>query len=98
MDLNREQKRMLRKQGALDEQGQPARGARSGTRAPDADRASLPEYFREVRAEMRKVAWPTWDEVRRYSLVVFVVVVLFTALVFGLDFVFGEMSGWLYNV
>jgi preprotein translocase SecE subunit len=46
---------------------------------------------------MRKVAWPTWPEVRRYALVVFVVVVLFTVMVFGLDFVFGEMSTWLYS-
>jgi preprotein translocase subunit SecE len=97
MDLNREQKRMLRKQGALNEQGQPIRAPRSTGRSPDTERVGLAQYLREVRAEMRKVAWPTWPEVRRYALVVFVVVVLFTVMVFGLDFVFGEMSTWLYS-
>jgi preprotein translocase subunit SecE len=54
-------------------------------------------YLREVREEMRKVAWPTWPEVRKYSLVVLVTVVIFTALVGGLDFVFGVFSNWLYK-
>jgi preprotein translocase subunit SecE len=36
------------------------------------------------------VAWPTRDEVVNYSIVVLVTVVLLTALIFGLDYIFGE--------
>jgi len=50
-----------------------------------------------VRSEMRKVAWPTWPEVRKYSIVVLITVAIVTALVFGLDSGFGEISGWLYG-
>jgi preprotein translocase subunit SecE len=46
---------------------------------------------------MRKVAWPEWPEVRKYSIVVLVTVVVITAIVFGLDSGFGELSSWLYG-
>jgi preprotein translocase subunit SecE len=95
-DLNREQKRSLKKMGALDEQGRPTRAP-----APQAtkrkERLTPAIYLREVRDEMRKVAWPKWPEVRRFSLIVLVTVILYTAYVFGLDSLFGVLSGWLYD-
>ncbi len=48
------------------------------------------QFLREVRGELRKVAWPTRDEVIKYSIVVLVAVALLTTLIFALDFVFGE--------
>ena len=48
------------------------------------------QFIREVRAELRKVAWPTRDEVVKYSIVVLIAVIALTSLIFGLDFVFGE--------
>ena len=55
-DLNREQKRQLRKMGALDEQGKPTRAQPT---AEEEERTVGPaQYLREVRDEMRKVAWP----------------------------------------
>jgi preprotein translocase subunit SecE len=98
MDLNREQKRQLKKMGALDDKGQPTRAPRTATaKRPDEERTSIPQYFREVRAEMRKVAWPAWPEVKRYSIVVLVTVVVFMAYVGGLDALFNVFSGWLYG-
>ena len=98
MDLNREQKRQLKKMGALDEQGNPARGQRpTPTRRPDEERTSISQYFREVRAEMRKVAWPSWAEVKRYSIIVGVTVVVFTAIVGVLDALFNVGFAWLYG-
>ena len=94
-DLNREQKRQLRKMGALDEKGAPTRVQRQ---APvKKERVGPAQYLREVRDEMRKVAWPKRDEVMRYSLVVVITVIIYTALVGGLDFVFAELSGWFYE-
>ena len=61
------------------------------------ERVSPAQYLREVRDEMRKVAWPKAPEVRRFSLIVLVTVVLYTAYVFGLDSLFGVLSGWLYD-
>jgi preprotein translocase subunit SecE len=98
MDLNREQKRTLKRMGALDDQGQPTRAPRNAPNRPHDEKRTTPlQYLREVREEMRKVAWPKWPEVRRYSLIVLATVVVFTAYIGGLDALFGLLSGWLYK-
>ena len=52
-DLNREQKRNLRRMGALDEKGAPTRVQRQ---APNKrERVTPGQYLHEVRDEMRKV-------------------------------------------
>jgi len=94
-DLNREQKRQLRRMGALDEKGAPTRVQRQAP--PKHERVTPAQYLREVREEMRKVAWPKRDEVVRYSIVVIITVIVYTALVGGLDYVFGDLSGWFYG-
>jgi preprotein translocase subunit SecE len=94
-DLNREQKRQLRRMGALDEKGAPTRVQRQAPAKKE--RVGPAQYLREVRDEMRKVAWPKRDEVVRYSLVVVATVIVYTALVGGLDYVFAELSGWFYG-
>jgi preprotein translocase subunit SecE len=96
MDLNREQKRSLKRMGALNAQGAPTRAQR--TNSPRSEpRVGLRQYLREVREEMRKVAWPKWPEVRRYSIVVLATVLFFTAVIGGFDALFGVFSGWLYQ-
>ncbi len=94
-DLNREQKRQLRKMGALDEQGKPTRAQPSAKKKNE--RVGIRQYLREVRDEMRKVAWPDRPEVKRYSIIVIITVVVYTALVGGLDYVFSEFSKWFYS-
>ena len=98
MDLNRQQKRAMQKMGEVNEQGAPIRQARPTVAAQVAkERVGPFQYIREVRDEMRKVAWPKWPEIRRYSIIVLVTVVVITAFVGGLDAVFGILSGWLYK-
>ena len=96
-DLNREQKRQLRKMGALDDKGQPARVARQAPARSGDERVGPVQYLHEVGDEMRKVAWPKWPEIRRMALIVLATVVLYTAYVGGLDSLFGVLSGWLYS-
>jgi preprotein translocase subunit SecE len=96
MSLNREQKRMLQKQGELGPDGEPIR-ARRGTQQRAKERTGPVEFAREVRSELRKVAWPKWPEVRRFSIIVLVTVVIYTAYVGGLDALFGVFSTWLYD-
>ena len=92
MAMNRQTKRMLQKQGQLGDDGEPVAQKRKAPPRPrTASSASARvQFLREVRGELRKVAWPTRDEVVKYSIVVLVTVVLLTALIFGLDYVFGE--------
>ena len=101
MAMNRETKRMLQRQGQLAEDGAP--DARAPRRPPTPrpsrreKRTSPREFLREVRAELRKVAWPTRAETINYSIIVFVAVVVLTAFVGVLDYVFGEFVLKLFD-
>jgi preprotein translocase subunit SecE len=93
--MNRETKRMLRKQGQLGEDDQPVARRRERPQpqtqgSGSSDRVGPIEFLREVRAELRKVAWPSRAEVINYSVIVFFTVVLLTFFIFALDWIFGE--------
>ena len=85
-DLNREQKRQLKKMGALDEQGQP--DARPAPQRPSdaSERVDPAQYLREVRDEMRKVAWPKRPRSAATRSSCSSRVVVYTAYVGGLDY------------
>jgi preprotein translocase subunit SecE len=60
----------------------------SGT--PKRKRTSPMTFLREVRGELRRVAWPSLREVRSYSIVVLVTVTLLTVYVALIDAAFGR--------
>jgi preprotein translocase subunit SecE len=91
MALNREQKRMLRKQGELGPDGEPVRSKRAQPAAKTKEhRTTARQFVKEVRGELRKVVWPTKSETINYSLIVLVTLVFFTTLIFCIDWVFSE--------
>jgi preprotein translocase subunit SecE len=92
-DLNREQKRMLKRQGAIDEKGAPTRAVRQAKR----ERVGPIQYLREVRDEMRKVAWPARPEVIRYSIIVTVCVIVYMVYVGLIDYGMAHFSSWFYG-
>ncbi len=98
MNMNREQKRQMRKMGAINENDAPVRVDRQAPAARVREERTPPRQFiREVRGELRKVAWPSKEEVKNYSIIVLATVVIFTAFVASLDFGFGKLSLWLFN-
>ena len=92
-DLNREQKRMLKRQGAINEKGAPTRAVRQAKR----ERVGPAQYLREVRDEMRKVAWPTRPEVVRYSIIVTVCVIVYMVYVGFIDYGMAHFADWFYG-
>jgi preprotein translocase subunit SecE len=92
MAMNRQTKRQLQRQGQLGADGAPAARKRPAPQAPrpTEERTSPTQFLREVRGELRKVAWPTRSEVIHYSIIVFFTVVVLTAYIALLDFGFGE--------
>jgi preprotein translocase subunit SecE len=92
MAMNREQKRAMQRAGQLNADGsQATRDRRAPAQNLKSERTKPLEFLREVRAELRKVSWPTRQEVIRYSTIVLVALVIFTAGVFAIDYVFGEL-------
>ena len=61
-------------------------------RAEPAPTFSLVRFLREVYDELRKVVWPTWGELYRYTLVVIVTVILLGAFIGGTDYLLGELA------
>jgi preprotein translocase subunit SecE len=98
--MNRETKRMLQRQGQLGEDGAPKAQRRQQQQPSPKEREQRTkpaEFLREVRAELRKVAWPTRSEVVNYSIIVFVAVVVLTVFVGLLDYGFGQFVLRLFN-
>jgi preprotein translocase subunit SecE len=54
-------------------------------------------FYRQVVAELRKVVWPTQQQLVTYFFVVMVFVIFMMALVSGLDLVIGKAVFWLFN-
>ena len=92
MAMNRQTKRQLQRQGQLGTDGAPATRKRPAPQAPrpTEERTSPAQFLREVRGELRKVAWPTRSEVINYSIIVLFTVVILTTYIALLDFAFGD--------
>jgi preprotein translocase subunit SecE len=97
--MNREQKRMMQRQGV------GADGAVTQRRAVSTqdvqrrrrERVGIRQYFREVRDEMRQVAWPSRPEVVNYTTIVVCVLVFMSLLIFGLGFGFSKFVTFLFQ-
>src|SRR5262245_25479512 len=95
MAMNRQQKRMLQKQGQVEADGAPAARKRPAPQAPKPEKAREKrtgpvQFLREVRGELRKVAWPSRSETVNYSIIVLITVVVLTTYIGILDVFFGE--------
>ena len=48
----------------------------------------ITQFFKEVRAELKKVVWPTREETVRYTIAVVAVSLIAASFLGGLDFIF----------
>jgi preprotein translocase subunit SecE len=89
-----------RRSGGGDSSGSGGGSRKGGTKtaAPVEKRTTAVVFVKEVRGELRKVAWPTRKETLNYSGVVAIALVFMTLLIFGLDWVFSEFVLRLFNV
>ena len=98
--MNRETKRMLQRQGQLGPDGEPV-AKRRERQAPQPktkeQRTSPRQFLREVRAELRKVAWPTRSEVINYSIIVLVAVLVMMAFIAIVDYAASEFVLKLFD-
>ena len=97
MAMNREQRRAGQKAGQLNDDGTVRQRERAA--APrQRQRVGVGQFVREVRSELNKVAWPSREELTRYSIVVLIAVVALTAMVAALDWGFLKATQqWLFD-
>ena len=70
---------------ATQTRGQSAERRGGSGRTAKRDRLTPALFTRQVAAELRKVIWPTRNELITYTVVALVFVIIMTAIVLGLD-------------
>jgi preprotein translocase subunit SecE len=97
--MNRETKRLMQRQGQMEADGSPSTRAR--TASPVAtrrrQRTSPAQFVREVRDELRQVAWPNRSEMFNYTTVVVTTLVLMISLIFVLNLGFGKAVLFMFH-
>ena len=58
----------------------------------------LGKYFRDTRAEMKKVVWPTRKQTLNSIAIVLTMIVIFTVIVGGLDWFFAWLRDFLLGL
>ena len=71
--------------------GNAVQDARKDSRGDDRGRTSPVTFLRQVVAELRKVVWPTQQQLITYFFVVLVFVIVLMTLVSLLDLAFGKL-------
>lgn len=65
--------------------------------ADDSRKPSPAEFLSQVRAEGRKIVWPTREETVKTSIFVFIMMLILSLFFLGIDSTFGAIVGWLLN-
>ena len=96
--MNREQKRLMQRQGQ-DPDGEAAPKRSSAPPRRPAKRAPFRfgQFLREVRSELRQVAWPNRSEVVNYTTVTLVTLLSLMTLIFVLNYAFAKGVLWLFK-
>ena len=67
------------------------RGPRDSKSKDAQKRTSIPTFYRQVVAELRKVVWPTQEQLVTYFFVVMIFVIVMMGIVSLLDLGFGKL-------
>ena len=95
---------MMQRQGQIEADGSPATRRHAAAPHPAPWRQTetsvfgrIAEFFREVRSELRQVAWPTRKEVANSATIVFIILVLLVSLIFLLNYAFSHAVIFLFK-
>lgn len=96
--MNREQKRQMQKQGQdPDGEAAPTRTAAPARKPVRREPFRLGQFFREVRSELRQVAWPNRAEVINYTTVTLFTLLSLMIFIFILNYAFAKGVLWLFK-
>jgi preprotein translocase subunit SecE len=88
--MNRQAKRMMQRQKATSQDRLEAMRQRRSVTTERKKRMPARQFLKEVRQELKKVNWPSREEMIAYTVVVLVAVVVLTTVVFGMDVAFSR--------
>ena len=82
---------------ATQTRGQSAERRSGSGAAAKRDRTTPALFVRQVVAELRKVIWPTRNELVTYTAVALVFVIVMSAIVLTLDYGFTKLMFWIFG-
>jgi preprotein translocase subunit SecE len=89
--MNRQMKRAQRREGTTVDRARAAASTRRAAETEKRKKTGIRQFLKEVRQELKKVLWPTRQELVTYTIVVLVTVIVLTTYVFGLDVLFSRL-------
>ena len=54
------------------------------------------QFLREVKAEMGKVVWPSWNELVGSTVIVLIIVTAFSLYLGAVDYVLAKAADWVF--
>ena len=66
--------------------------------AENSRKPSPAEFLSQVRAEGRKIVWPTREETVKTAIFVFIMMLILSIFFLGVDSVFGSIVAWLLTL
>jgi preprotein translocase subunit SecE len=82
---------------ATQTRGQSAERRSGSGRAAKRDRTTPALFTRQVAAELRKVIWPTRNELATYTAVALVFIIFMSTIVLTLDYGFTKLMFWIFG-
>ena len=82
---------------ATQTRGQGAERRGGSGRASKQDRTTPALFTRQVASELRKVIWPTRNELATYTVVALVFIIVLSAIVLSLDYGFTKLMFWFFG-
>ncbi|WP_375289221.1 preprotein translocase subunit SecE [Qipengyuania sp.] len=61
-------------------------------------KTSPAEFIGQVRAEGRKIVWPTREETVKTAIFVFIMMLILSVFFLGIDSIFSAIVGWLLTL
>lgn len=61
------------------------------------EKGGLLKFFREVKAEVKRITWPSKSDTKKAIIAVGVVILLYIILVCGLDYIFQNLFEFIFN-
>jgi preprotein translocase subunit SecE len=83
--MNRQAKRQMQKSQQRADRAEMVRKQRQAVVEGRKERTGFRQFLKEVKQELKKVAWPDRKQMLTYTTVVLVTVIVLTSFVFGID-------------
>ena len=64
----------------------------------NSEKNSIAKFFRGIKAEVKRITWPSKDDTKKALIAVGVVVLIYILLVGGLDYIFSNLFKLIFNL